>query len=340
MTSMEKTSVFMGLALIGLLAVVIKPVCAQSGSLDEIHKKALKEAGTLNFYGTLAQLNAEKIFPVFEKRFAGIRVNQVSATADQLTARLITEIRGGRVLADFVQMGLENIVRLHEQGLLLEQLPPEAAQYPGELKGSFWLASDLIFAVNAWTTSAIQKGSEPNLLDDLADPKWRKKLISEPRSAEVLIGLMHKHNNLEKAEEVLRRIAANDVEFHKGYPQLVELMAGGQSAVCIACRSHHFPPRVKKGAPLGYSLTEGIGQIMAAAVPKGGPNPNTALLFWRWAASQEGQKAFAQGGRTPAHPAVEPVEKTRPAKIYTVNVDDLRQWPKYEKIWKDIFKLR
>ena len=91
---------------------------------------------------------------------------------------------------------------------------------------------------------------------------------------------------------------------------------------------------------MGYSLTEGVGQIVAAAVPKGGPNPNTALLFWRWAASVEGQNAFAQGGRTPAHPGVEPVEKTRPAKIYTVTVDDLRQWPKYEKIWKDTFKLR
>jgi hypothetical protein len=64
------------------------------------------------------------------------------------------------------------------------------------------------------------------------------------------------------------------------------------------------------------------------------------LLFWRWAASDEGQKAFAQGGRTPAHPAVEPVEQTRPTKTYTVNVDDLREWPKYEKTWKDIFKLR
>ena len=340
MNSTRTTSVVVGLALIGLLAVVIKPVRAQTESWDEVHKKALKEGGTLNFYGTLAQLNAEKIFPAFEKRFAGIKVNQVSATADQLTTRMITEVRGGRVLADFVQMGLENIIRLHEQGLLLENLPPEAAQYPADLKGSYWLASDLIFAVNAWTTNAVQKGNEPYLLDDLGDPKWKKKLIAEPRSAEVLIGLKHKYNSLEKAEAALRRMAANEIEFHKGYPQIVELMAGGQSAVCIACRTHHFPPRVKKGALLGYSLTEGIGQIVAAAVPKGGPNPNTALLFWRWAASEEGQKAFAQGGRTPAHPAVEPVEKTRPAKIYTVNADDLKQWPKYEKSWKDILKLR
>jgi hypothetical protein len=44
---------------------------AQSESMDELYKKALKEGGTLNFYGTLAQINAEKILPVFENRFPG-----------------------------------------------------------------------------------------------------------------------------------------------------------------------------------------------------------------------------------------------------------------------------
>jgi len=174
MNSTRTFSVVVGLALIVLFEVLVQPARAQTESWNELHKKALKEGGTLNFYGTLAQLNAEKIFPVFEKRFAGIKVNQVSATADQLTARMITEVRGGRMLADFVQMGLENIIRLHEQGLLLENLPPEAAPYPADLKGSFWLASDLIFAVNAWNTNAVQRGSEPYLLDDLADPRWKK----------------------------------------------------------------------------------------------------------------------------------------------------------------------
>jgi|GEM_PF-5303864 len=61
---------------------LVSPAAGQS--LDEIHKQALKEGGTFNFYGTLAQINAEKILPVFEKRFPGIKVNHVDATADKL----------------------------------------------------------------------------------------------------------------------------------------------------------------------------------------------------------------------------------------------------------------
>ena len=42
---------------------------ASAQTWDELHKAALKEGGTVNFYGTLAQINAERILPVFEKRF-------------------------------------------------------------------------------------------------------------------------------------------------------------------------------------------------------------------------------------------------------------------------------
>ena len=47
----------------------LSPAAGQS--LDEIHKQALKEGGTLNFYGTLAQINAAKILPVFREAFSG-----------------------------------------------------------------------------------------------------------------------------------------------------------------------------------------------------------------------------------------------------------------------------
>jgi ABC-type Fe3+ transport system substrate-binding protein len=97
---------------------------------------------------------------------------------------------------------------------------------------------------------------------------------------------------------------------------------------------------MKKGAPVNFLLTEGIGTLNSTSLPKGVPHPNTALLFVRWAASEEGQKVFAAGGRTPAHPKVEPTEKIRPKTIYAVGADDIKQFSKYEKIWKEIFKLR
>jgi iron(III) transport system substrate-binding protein len=313
---------------------------ANGETIDEVYKKALQEGGTLNFYGTLAQINAAKILPVFEKRFPGITVSHIDATADKLATRAITEARGGRVFADVFQLSLENLVQIYEQGLVLEKLPPEAADYPANLKGSYWLANNMVFFVGAWNTTLVKKGDEPGGFDDFADPKWKGRLIAEPRDAEILIGLMHKHNSLEKAVTILEKVAANTVEFHKGHSQLAELLVAGQAAACFTCYSHHYPRRIKKGAPLGYFLSEGVATMSPTALPKGAPHPNTGWLFARWAGSEQGQKAYAMGGRTPAHPKVEPRDKIRPAKIYAIGAEDIKQFSKYEKIWKKIFKLR
>jgi len=79
-------NIFNGI-LIYVFCVMTSPAGAQS--MDELHKAAIKEGGVVNFYGTLAQINAERILPVFEKRFPGVKVNHVDATADKLAARAI-----------------------------------------------------------------------------------------------------------------------------------------------------------------------------------------------------------------------------------------------------------
>lgn len=313
----------------------------QAQSLDELHKSALKEGGTLNFYGTLAQINAEKILPVFEKRFPGIKVNHVDATSDKLVARAVSEARGGKTLGDVLQVPLENVSQAHDQKLLLETTLPESAEYPSGMKGTFWVASDLQFLIAAWNTNLVKKEEEPKQFEDFADPRWKNRLIAEPRDLEMLMGFAkYKFNSDEKAIALWRRIAANNVEFHSGHSQLAELLVAGQAAVCLTCYSHHYPIRIKKGAPVNYMLSEGVASINATAIFKNAPHPNAAMLYARWVASQEGQKAMAQGGRTPAHPKVEPVDKTRTEKIYAISVVDIKEYPKYEKIWKEIFKLR
>ena len=325
------------LALLGLICAL----AAQAETLEEIHKKALKEGGTLNFYGTLAQINAEKILPVFEKKFPGIKINHVDATSDKLVARAVTEARGGKTLGDVLQIPLENVIQAHDQGLLLETNLPEAAEYPAGLSGPFWIASDLQYFIAAWNTNLVKKAEEPKSYDDFLQPRRKNRMIAEPRDLEMLLAFAkYRFKSDEKAIDYWKKIAAQNVEFHKGHSQLAELLVAGQAAVCLTCYSHHYPSRIKKGAPVNYMLSEGVASINGTAIFKNAPHPNTALLFARWVASLEGQKVMAQGGRNPAHPKVEPVDKTRTEKTYFITAADLKEFPKYDKIWKEIFKLR
>jgi len=237
-----------GFMLVGLASG--SSVWAQS--LDELHKAAAKE-GALNFYATLAQINAEIVLPTFEKRFPGIKIDHVDATSDKLVARAVSEARGGKTLADVLQVPLENVLQVHDQGLLLDASFPEAAAYPEGLKGSFWVASDLQYFIAAWNTSLVKKEEEPKSYDDFTQPRWKNRLIAEPRDLEMLLAFAkYRFKSDEKAIEYWKKVAANNVEFHKGHSQLAELLVAGQAAACLTCYSHHYPIRVKKGAPVNY----------------------------------------------------------------------------------------
>jgi iron(III) transport system substrate-binding protein len=315
---------------------------AKSESLDELYEKAKKEGGKLNLYASLSANSIEVILPAFMKRFPAVTVDHTDATGDKLIARIVAEGRGGRVIADAFGGGLSYIAQMAEQKLLEPLAIPEAAAYPAHFKTDVWIATDTQFFIIGSNTNLVKKGEEPKGFEDLTNPKWKGSLMGESRDYQLLLGLAKaKYKSDDKAIDLVKRIALNQVEFHRGHSQLIEFLVAGQRPVCFTCYAHQFPPRMKKGAPIVPLLSEGVGEIGGSVgVLKGAPHPNTALLWARWVASEEGQRVFARAGETPAHPNVEPVEKVRPANAYMLGQDDVKEFPKYEKIWKEIFQIR
>ncbi|MBI3065723.1 MAG: extracellular solute-binding protein [Deltaproteobacteria bacterium] len=315
---------------------------AKPESLDELYEKAKKEGGKINLYLALSQRSTEVILPAFMKRFPGVTIDHFDATADKLVARHVAEMRGGRVIADVFGGALPYMAQMAEQKLIDPIVLPEAAAYPAQLKSEHWVATDTQFYIIGWNTQLVKKGEEPKGFEDLASAKWKTALMGEPRDYQLLIGLAkRKYNSDDRAIDLFKRIAANQVEFHRGHSQLAEFLVAGQRAICFTCYAHHFPPRMKKGAPIQPLLTEGVGEVGGAvSILKGAPHPNAALLWARWAISEEGQRVYARAGETPAHHNVEPVEKVRPTAAYMLTLDDGKEFPRYEKLWKEIFQIR
>lgn len=324
-----------------------EPGAAQS--IDDLYQAALKEGGTLVYYGVLAQENARLILPKFEERFPGIKVEHVDATGDQLVARAVAEKRGGAIQGDVLAVPIENILQAEDAKLLQAWLPPEAEAYDAGLKGTDWLGIEEQYWVGAWNTNLVKKADEPDSFEDFADAKYKNLggLIAEPRDWEMILAMKEKYGGDEqKAIDLFKQIATNnEPTFHKGHSDLAELLVSGQAAACFTCYSHHYPPRIKDGAPVGYFLTEGVGKPVGNAIFEGAPHPLTAQLWSRWVASEEGQKVYAEGGRTPTHPNVEPVDQVRPEKIWHITVDSYRgaqtaDGTSYQDVWNEIFNLR
>ena len=340
----------LGLGLVAFIALFIFAVPlvlaatapGPSESIDQLYEKVKKEGGKLTIYAALSARSMEVILPAFLKRFPAVTLEHIDATADQLLARIAAEARGGRVIGDVFGGALPYMAQISDQKLLAPLALAEAAAYPAQMKSDVWVATDTQFYIAGWNTNLVKKGEEPRNFEDLAHVKWKNGLMGEPRDFQMLVGLAkRKYGSDDKAIELLKRIAENQVEFHKGHSQLVEFLVAGQRPVCFTCYAHHFPPRTKKGAPIQPLLSEGVGEVGGAvSVLKGAPHPNAALLWARWAVSEEGQRVYAQAGETPAHPNVEPLEKVRPASAYMLTIDDVREFPRYEKLWKEIFQIR
>lgn len=336
---------FANLCCLVLLYFAVVPktgFAAAAESIEQLYEKAKQEGGKLTLYAPLSTRVEAVVPPAFMKRFPGVTVNHVDSTSDKLIARVLSERRGGRVLADVISGALTYLPQMLEQNFLAPLTIPEAAIYPAQMKGESWVATDTQYYIIGWNTGLVKKGEEPKSFEDLTHSRWKGNLMGEPRDFQLLVGFAKvRYKNDERAVELFKKIAANEVEFHRGHSQLAEFLVAGQRAVCFTCYSHHFPARVKQGAPIQPLMTEGVGEIGGSvAILKGAPNPNAAMLWARWVISEEGQRMYAQAGETPAHPKVEPLEKVRPDKPYMLSVGDIKEFPKYEKLWKEIFQIR
>lgn len=349
MKQQRKSSSYVGSAMImAIVALLIigggvpgKLFAAAADSLDQLYEKAKKE-GKVTLYAPLSPSAMSVIPPAFMKRFPGITVDHIDATSDKLIARVLSEQKGGRVLADVISGALTYLPQILDLKIVEHAVIPEAAAYPPQLKGDLWVATDTQFYIAGWNTNLVKKGEEPKTYEEIANPKWKDGIMGEPRDYQLLVGFAkRKYNSDEKAIDLFKKIAANQPEFHRGHSQLTEFLLAGQRAICFTCYSHHFPSRMKKGAPIQPLMAEGVGEVGGSLMlMKGAPHPNAALLWVRWVVSEEGQKAYAQAGETPAHPKVEPLEKIRPTASYMLTIDDVREFPKYEKTWKEIFQIR
>lgn len=322
------------------------PLGPESMPLKDLYELA-KAEGQVTVYGGGGVI--PEMAKVFEAQFPGVKVSDVDSTADDLVTRAIAEARGGRILGDVWQSPMDTTLQMKSEDLVIDVTPAEAADYPDNLKGAYWTAVELQFLAIGWNTNLVAAADAPHAWEDLADPKWKDKLIADPRDVQLMMTLaLDKYaGDEQKSVDLFTKIAANNPEFHKGRRELAEqLLPAGERAVCFTCNTHHFPPLQAKGAPVDFELDEGIGQIVGSAVFKSAPHPNAAMLFYRWMISKDGQVAWATktsagNERIPALPSVDPVAKVRPAKIYLTTPevfgDNIKH---YTDLWNGIFNLR
>ncbi len=322
------------------------PKVAASGDVEASILEAAKREGKVTLYSSFNLDEFDKIQPVFEKRYPDIKMDQVRANGEDLVQRMVTETKGGKILSDVLETNSFDVFNAISQNLLEPWKAPNAGGIPDDLKDAsgMWTCTRMNVDCIAWNTNLVSAADAPRGYDDLADPKWKGKMMIESEDMEMFAGLvsMKFGNDLEKATAWLKKVAANEPEAHKGHTETTELLAAGQAPIFFGAYAHRIESLKKKKAPLDWTKTEAVQLLQVGGVVKGAAHPNAARVFFNWMIGEEGQQAISNVGRVPSRPGVKLEAPLKPdgIKFYATRPEMARQYAQLAKVWTETFGLR
>ena len=105
----------------------------------------------------------------------------------------------------------------------------------------------------------------------------------------------------EKGLDYWRRLAAQQINFRKGYTLISELVSAGEFPVAVSLYQHRVDEYDEKGAPLQWIAPNPLvgGDPNKISLLKNAPRPNAGKLFIDYMLSVEGQRLLQDKGRSP-----------------------------------------
>jgi ABC-type Fe3+ transport system substrate-binding protein len=321
--------------------MVIVPLFSEITLAQDFGKA--KQEGRLVFYTSWGPGDAEYVVKAFEKKFAPLRVETVRASSERTLTRLLNEQRANTFLGDVVAVsGLQSGI-LKAKGALDRYQSPEAANFPADWRDSDGYGTGLhqTIYVIGYNSQLVAPDAVPKSYEDLLQPRWKGQLGWDPEEY-YLFGALLKARGKEKGLNYWRRLAAQQINFRKGYTLISELVSAGEFPVAISLYQHRVDEYDEKGAPLQWVAPNPLlgGDPNKISLLKNAPRPNAAKLFIDFMLSAEGQKLLQDKGRSPGRIGIGPKNpRLKGAKIFTLHVDA----EEYEDLGKEfnrIFKVQ
>ncbi len=316
-------------------------VATPAGQLDAETIAKARTEGKLSLYTSLNEDDAKFVISKFEAAFAGIKVTLNRKSSERVIAQLITEVKAGQVLADVLETGGLDIAKVIKEGFIGEFRPPAASGLTDNLKDAkgLWTAARLGIETIAWNTTKVTAANAPKSFEDLADPKWKGKILLESTDVEVMLGLAKRKyaGDDAKVRDYFTRLVANQPQLFAGHTEILDLLIAGQRDVVWGAHAHTTLQKQAAGAPVDYMRTEAVLTIDGVSLVKGSPSQNAAKVFINWYVGEEGQKAIADRKRVPANPKIAD-PKLLPTTAYVTGPELIDDFAKYQKLWDEFFK--
>lgn len=266
---------------------------------------------TINLYSARHYDSDNALYEGFRKK-TGIRINLIEAPADKLIERIKSE--GANTPADvLLTVDAGNLWRAQEAGLLqpvsskvLQSAIPTNLRDPqGRWFGLSKRARVIVYNKNR------VKPSDLSTYEDLANPKWKGRLISRTSNHsynQSLTGSILAAHGGRKTEDWAKGLVANFARQPQGNDtaQIKDVAAGIADVTFV--NTYYVPRLVKSNKPEEKEIAAKIGvffpnqrdrgthiNISGGGVVKNSKNRDAAIQFLEYLASPEAQAIFARG---------------------------------------------
>lgn len=265
-----------------------------------------------------------RVFDVFQQDNPGIQVEHSSARPSDIVPRIQAEQQGGQYLWDAYHGPTNNVIATLAPAGGLEDLRPYFV-LPEVTSDSSWAGGfekwghdlthqPLLFSygmspapdVYAVNRDLVPK-SEVRRTDDLADPKWKGKIVigdpRVPQQGSIFLTCMMEYKNRQgqDGEAWLRRVLVDqEPVVATDMRQITEWVVRGRYPISIGAEKFVLQEMYREGIGRNVELhaTENAcGGLLGGtdgllAVLKNPPHPNAAKVWVNWFLSARGQQAF------------------------------------------------
>jgi iron(III) transport system substrate-binding protein len=292
-------------ALLGLAGSAMLSAAKDARAEDEWSKvvEAAKKEGHVVLYSAYVGLGAHQQLKQDFASTYGITVDILEARASEIRERIRIEHASGRFAADVSENGRTTTTLQIEQDHVFDAF----GRLPGlaHLKPEFY-GDDVklpIFAIVYGilaNTRLVKPEDEPKSWLDLADPRWKGKILSDDFRAlgggGVLFFVLQDHFGRDFQDKLARQ----ELKFSREIPANERRIARGEFPLYLPVSLTSVPEL--KGLPVKFlTPKEGLPYVgYDLALLKNAPHPNAARLLMEYSIGRKMQQSFANLGLLPA----------------------------------------
>ena len=346
----------LALSFVGALSSVgesasVETLLAELNKLPPAQRQArledgAKREGAFVYYSISAAELIAAYVKGFTTRYPFIKGEFYRGSGNQLVVRTMMEHRTGRLAADVISVGTENVMALKRSGIWTRYHSPEAQNYPREQydKDGYFHADSLGLATIAYNRDLVKKEDAPKSYNDLLDPKWKGSLTIDLEPERAMLTWLSAWGEA-KTRDYVQKLLANGASVRRGHTLQGQLLCAGEFKIAVEIYPDGILRMKQRGCPAEIVFPNPTPAIAGGnyGINVNAPHPHAAALFVDFVLSAEGAKILSGTGRIPRRKGARPVyeelanleERGVPLHVVTAEQTDLLS-KAMEKIMKEL----